>query len=202
LRAILVVDCGSKKVSSIERAVFQEGFEPRVVRMNELKDVGLKSYAAIIISGSPTLLMEINHDTYVELLSFIRNVSCPVWEYVFLGICFGHQVIGLVYGVNVFRGPGRRTPETIYVVQRNRLLEGLERTFYMDEDHCEGITLPDQFILLARSGSYDVEAMKHRDKNVYGVQFHPESSGELGRRIIRSFPRLCSPETLSQSSRS
>jgi len=85
LRAILVVDCGSKKVSSIERAVFQEGFEPRVVRMNELKDVGLKSYAAIIISGSPTLLMEINHDTYVELLSFIRNVSCPVWEYV-LGI--------------------------------------------------------------------------------------------------------------------
>jgi GMP synthase (glutamine-hydrolysing) len=69
----------------------------------------------------------------------------------------------------------------------------LDDLFRADEDHCEGITLPDQFILLARSRSYDVEAMKHREKDIYGVQFHPETSNEPGRKIAHNFLKLCSP---------
>jgi len=196
-RAILVVDCGSKKVDSIERAVFRGGLEPQVVRMNELKSIHLTRHRGIIISGSPILLTEANIYAYVELFNFTRSGNCPI-----MGICFGHQAIGLVYGAQAFRGPECRTRQTVQVVQADRLFDGLDSTFYVDEDHCEGITLPDQFILLARSGSYEVEAMKHRDKDTYGVQFHPETSGEPGRKIMGNFLKLCSSQATPAASRS
>lgn len=187
-RTILVIDCGSEKVNSIQRIVSQAGCQSQVVGLNEIKDVRLARYAGIVISGSHILLTQADSGTYVRLFNFIPSIKCPV-----LGICLGHQVIGLIYGARVFRGPERRTREIIQIVRRERLFQGLDDLFRADEDHCEGITLPDQFILLARSRSYDVEAMKHREKDIYGVQFHPETSNEPGRKIAHNFLKLCSP---------
>jgi len=191
-RPILVIDCGSDKVNSIKTIVLQCGFGLQIVRLDEVKDVSFADYAGIIISGAPILLTQTNHHAYVELFNFVPSVDCPV-----LGICFGHQVIGLVYGAKVFRGPECRTHETIQVLQEDRLFQGLDTMLYVDEDHFEGVTLPDQFVLLARSGSYTVEAMKHREKEIYGVQFHPETSNEQGRKIVHNFLDLCNPPILN-----
>jgi GMP synthase (glutamine-hydrolysing) len=59
------------------------------------------------------------------------------------------------------------------------------------ESHEEFVGVPGSFEPLARSGSCENEAMKHIAKPLYGVQFHPEVSGEAGERLIRNFAGLC-----------
>ena len=52
------------------------------------------------------------------------------------------------------------------------------------------ITLPEKFDLLAIFDSCNNESMKHKDKNMYGVQFHPEVSGEAGEIVFDNFLKI------------
>jgi GMP synthase (glutamine-hydrolysing) len=183
---IQVVDCGSTKVDSILQIVTEFGSTPTRVRMNEIERSQPADYDGIIISGSPILLTEADYADTLKSLNFVRACYNPV-----LGICFGQQIIGLSYGAKVFRGPECRVDEIVEVLEKGTLFEGLDNRLYLNEDHCEGITLSNEFILLARSQNYMVEAMKHRNKAVYGVQFHPEASGEIGKAIIHNFLKSC-----------
>ena len=184
-RQILIVDCGSK-ADSIQRIVTEFGFKPVRVRLDDILRMNHVEWSGILVSGSPILLTEIDYDQYLQSLSFVLTSACPV-----LGVCFGHQVIGLLHGAAVFRGVECRSDQRVKILERNTLFEGLENVLAVKEDHCEGITLPHRFMLLATSENYSVEAMKHYDKELYGVQFHPEVSGKVGQRIIENFLRLC-----------
>jgi len=183
----LIVDCGSEKVDSIQDIVHERGFTPLRVRSSEVSQMDPSAhYSGIIISGSPILLTEIDYSQLLKSFEFIRTARSPV-----LGICFGHQIMGLLHGAKVFRGLECRTNLNITVLDRDELFEGLESTLSLREDHCEGISLPSEFSLLAKSEKYDIEAMKHRHKQLYGTQFHPEVSGEIGEEIIGNFLNLC-----------
>jgi len=184
-RRVLIVDCGSR-VDSIERMVADFGVEPHKIGLDEAANTNPDEWSGLVISGSPTLLTVNSYRKHLESLHFARTTKRPL-----LGICFGHQIIGLLHGATVFRGVECRANQTVEVIHRDTLFEGLQETLSLVEDHCEGITLPAQFLHLAKSESYAVEAMKHRDKDLYGVQFHPEASGEAGQRIMRNFLRLC-----------
>jgi GMP synthase (glutamine-hydrolysing) len=61
----------------------------------------------------------------------------------------------------------------------------------MMEDHCESISLPKGFKLLAVSDACVNEAMCHASKPWMGVQFHPEVSGNQGTLLIENFVNLC-----------
>ena len=53
-------------------------------------------------------------------------------------------------------------------------------------------TLPPDFKLLATSSLCDIEAMKHKDKPIYGIQFHPEvHHTKQGHLIFENFYRVC-----------
>ena len=183
---ILIVDCGSR-VDSIQRIVSDVRFKSRVLVLRELSKLKDDKWAGVIISGSPILFTETTpHDEILRPFGFALTGRCPV-----LGICFGHQVIGLLHDATVFRGTEIRANQIVKVVKSNCLFEGLETSLSVKEDHCEGITLPEQFLLLATSENYNVEAMKHREKDLYGVQFHPEASGEVGHKIVTNFLTLC-----------
>jgi len=183
---ILVVDCGSKKIGSIEEIVFEFGFRPLRIRLSDLEQANSAHFSGTIISGSPILLTETDVGDHIKAFEFIRTGRNPV-----LGICFGHQIMGLLHGARVFRGPECRTNTTLEVLEGNTLFEGLGTNLSVQEDHCEGITPPASFTILAKSEKYDVEAMKHRDRPLYGVQFHPEVSGKIGSRIMGNFLNLC-----------
>ena len=56
----------------------------------------------------------------------------------------------------------------------------------------EVITLPDDFEILASSSKCAIEAMKHKDKDIYGIQFHPEvQHTPRGGEIFENFYKLC-----------
>jgi GMP synthase (glutamine-hydrolysing) len=82
----------------------------------------------------------------------------------------------------------------IRIVQADPLFDGLPDPFIVRESHtCEVKTLPPGFDLLATNDNCRVQAMKHRDRPLYGTQFHPEAWQEEyphGREIVRNFFRI------------
>jgi GMP synthase (glutamine-hydrolysing) len=186
---ITIVDCGSRKVADIVRILEELGVVATVITPSQLATLNADLPAAIIISGNPALI----RDTGVEFLKHFESLSAytiPV-----LGICFGHQVIGLLYGAEVTMGKEDRDLREMEILQIDPLFTGLLTENMFKEDHTEVVSLPDDFILLARSSCCSNEAMMHRTLPLYGVQFHPESSGSAGRQLIENFLTLVENHT-------
>ena len=181
---IAIVDCGSNKVADIARVLADLGADPFVVQAYELAALRSDLPAAIIISGNPALI----RDTGTSFLSdfeMLRDITLPI-----LGICFGHQVIAMLYGKEVTIGKEDRSLRQLEILQDNPLFDGLSGDSVFQEDHTEEVALPEHFVHLASSSHCFNEAMMHCELPVYGVQFHPESSGDAGRQLLKNFMSL------------
>jgi len=181
---VAIVDCGSSKVPDIARVLADSGADPFVIQTDELAALGSDLPAAIVISGNPTLIRDTG-TSFLTDFETIRDLTLPI-----LGICFGHQVIAMLHGEEVTIGKEDRSLRQLEILQANALFDGLSGDDVFQEDHTEEVALPEHFIHLASSSHCFNEAMMHRDLPVYGVQFHPESSGEAGRQLLRNFLSL------------
>lgn len=179
---ITIINFGSTKTPQILSVVRELGFEAEEKKWTDFSAADYNRQEKIIFSGSPTFLTEIDHGPYVERYSCIKEGKVPV-----LGICFGHQVMGILHGAKIFRGEPVRSEIQINVVKEDTLFKGLSPVTRMTEDHTEGISLPPSFIHLAYSDSYAIEAMRHPFLPLWGIQFHPEVSGENGKKLIQNF---------------
>ncbi|HEY6159568.1 MAG TPA: gamma-glutamyl-gamma-aminobutyrate hydrolase family protein [Bacteroidia bacterium] len=183
---MLVIDCGSPKTPELQKVLRELGRALETVKLASLSPGHISKAKGIIITGSPVLITESYPKLFAYKFSFLGTVNVPV-----LGICFGHQVMGLVHGETVFKGEAMRKEEEITFMFDDPLLEGIPQKAVFQEDHTEGIELPDDdFYLLGSSNSYGVEAMKHKKKNMYGLQFHPEVSGENGKKLLENFCKM------------
>jgi GMP synthase (glutamine-hydrolysing) len=183
---IYIVNFGSTKTPLIKEMVKLCGVKCKVVKWKESKVVELKKSSGIIFTGSPTMFTEVSHNPYIKKFSFIKSGKIPV-----LGICFGHQLMGIIHGSTIFRSEEMRTRNKISVLKEDVLFNGLSPETEMNEDHTEGISLPPEFIHLATSSSYTIESMRHPFLPLWGVQFHPEISGENGQKLIGNFLSCC-----------
>ena len=139
-----------------------------------------------MISGGPLLFTKsADARTLAGRFEFIGSLRVPC-----LGICLGHQAIGIQRGANVYLGEERRAEENLSVDTKHPLFQGFSETVTLREDHCEGIGLPAGFRCLASSQFYPVEAMADDEARLYGVQFHPEVSGPPGVRLLENFVNL------------
>jgi len=182
-----VIDFGSKKTPHIAEYLRKAGATCEVVPWLEPGRVELSKARGMVFSGSPTFFTEVDHAPYISRYSFVKSGNIPT-----LGICFGHQLMGLLHGSMIFRGRDIRETVPLRIMKRDVLFEGLSRITEMAEDHTEGITLPPGFIHLATSGTYTIEGMRHPHLPLWGVQFHPEVSGLNGETLIANFVRACS----------
>ena len=110
-----------------------------------------------------------------------------------LGVCLGHQAIGVVYGGTVCRANTPMHGKTSIVVHDGKgVFKGLGEPFEAGRYHSLIISngdVPADLEVAARTREEDIiMAVRHRTYPVHGVQFHPESvlTGE-GRRILRNF---------------
>lgn len=183
---ITIVNFGSSKTPLIEEMVKSCGAKCVVLKWDECKKTDFKKSSGVIFSGSPTMFTEADHKPYIKKFSFLKEGKIPL-----LGICFGHQFLGILFDAKIFRGPEMRTDNKIHVLKEDVLFKDLSPETKMKEDHTEGISLPPTFIHLATSASYTIEGMRHPMLPLWGVQFHPEVSGENGRKLIQNFLSCC-----------
>ena len=141
----------------------------------------------LILTGSSALLSKPRtRELFRPEIDLIRKAQFPI-----LGICYGHQIIGSAFGAPM-RDLGQmlRGYEKISVVQKHPLFDGLPSDLLVAESHRQELTkVPDEFQHLAQSTTSKVEAIVHRSKPIYGVQFHPERSNDdhpHGRKIIQN----------------
>ena len=141
----------------------------------------------VILTGSSALLSKPRtRERFQPEMDLVRKAKFPI-----LGICYGHQIIGSAFGAPM-RDLGQmlRGYEKVSVVRNHPLFDGLPTDLMVAESHRQELTkVPDEFQHLAQSTTSKVEAMVHRSRPIYGVQFHPERSNDdhpHGRMIIQN----------------
>ncbi len=110
-----------------------------------------------------------------------------------LGVCLGHQGIGEAYGGKVVRAPEllHGKASEIELAPGCRLFEGLPRKLTAGRYHSlvvERETLPEVLEITAVSADGEIMGLKHREYEVFGIQFHPESIlTPDGKKILENF---------------
>ena len=109
-----------------------------------------------------------------------------------LGVCLGHQAIGQAFGGNIVRAPAPMHGKVSRISHHARgLFRGLNGPFQATRYHSliiERASTPSELEITAESDDGLVMGVEHRDRPVFGVQFHPESiASEHGRQILRNF---------------
>ncbi|MEJ5254862.1 MAG: aminodeoxychorismate/anthranilate synthase component II [Acidimicrobiales bacterium] len=109
-----------------------------------------------------------------------------------LGVCLGHQCIGEVFGGRVVRAPEVMHGKTSLIHHRGTgVFEGLPNPFEATRYHSlvvERSSVPDVLEITAETGDGVVMGLRHRELDVEGVQFHPESILTVaGHDLLRNF---------------
>lgn len=96
-----------------------------------------------------------------------------------MGVCLGHQVIGMVYGANVVKAPALMHGKTSYIFHDGRtIFSELEQGFNATRYHSlivESATVSGDLEISARTQEGLVMGIRHKKFSVEGIQFHPES---------------------------
>jgi GMP synthase-like glutamine amidotransferase len=156
-----------------------------------------KDIIAVVISGSAARIVQASDRAKFENVeTLIKNCNVPI-----LGICFGHQLLCWAFGAEVGSLPQQVANRfvDVKVIQSSEIFAGFKegQTIPLAENHFDYV-LKDSldsagFVLLADSSSCEVEAVKHKTKPFYGVQFHPErttinsQNHPGGHQIIENF---------------
>ena len=109
-----------------------------------------------------------------------------------LGVCLGHQAIGQAFGGHVVRAPQPVHGKTADIHHVGAgLFAGLPTPFKATRYHSlivERATLPDCLEATAWTEDGLIMALAHRELNIHGVQFHPESiASEHGHLMLKNF---------------
>jgi anthranilate synthase component II len=110
-----------------------------------------------------------------------------------LGVCLGHQAICEVFGATISYAKelmhGKKS--LIHIANGSALFRGLPPIIDGARYHSLSVvrsTLPDELLVIAEDSSGEVMGVKHKDADVYGVQFHPESIlTPNGKTILENF---------------
>ena len=137
----------------------------------------------LILGGGPSLEGAGMSEEY------IKHFDIPI-----LGICLGHQLIAKAYGGEVETSDTESYAQVkIDINNDENLFKGLAPEMDVWSSHKDEVkTIPEEFDILASSTLCDVESFKHKDKDVYGIQFHPEvHHTPKGSAIFENFYKIC-----------
>jgi len=175
---VLVIDNFDSFVYILVQYIGELGAEPVVIRNNASTVEELDNLApdAVLISPGPGRPEDagISNDT-------IRHFAAtkPV-----LGVCLGHQCIGQIYGGTVSRADQLMHGKTSFIDHTDQgVFSGLPSPLEATRYHSlivERDTVPDELQITAETRDGLVMGLKHRELNVQGVQFHPESVLTMG----------------------
>lgn len=169
---LLIFDNYDSFTYNIAHAVRQLGVEPDVIRNDKITLDEVGNYDKIIISPGPGIPSEAG--ILPQLLERYGSEK-PI-----LGVCLGHQAIGERFGAKlrnlstVYHG----VQSTVHLTADDYIFAGIPSEFEVGRYHSWVVdrdSLPSELEVTAVSPDGEIMAMRHRNLDVRGVQFHPES---------------------------
>lgn len=195
---ILVVDNYDSFVFTIVGYLEQLGADCTVVRNDAVTPAEGAGFDGVLISPGPGTPEDAG-------VSMAMIQACAERAQPMLGVCLGHQALGVVMGATVGRAPELLHGKTSLVHHDGTgVLDGLPQPFTATRYHSLAIdpaTLPVELLANGHTDSGLVMAVRHATLPLHGVQFHPESVlTEGGHRILANWLAECGDiEAISRS---
>jgi len=109
-----------------------------------------------------------------------------------LGVCLGHQAIGAAFGGPIVRAQTQMHGKTsVITTDQKGVFAGLPKQFTVNRYHSLVIDrqhVPAELIVTATSEDGEIQGVRHRELDIEGVQFHPESIlTEHGHAMLKNF---------------
>ncbi len=187
---ILVLDNYDSFVFNLVQYLGELGAEPMVHRSDSLtlEQIEALDPAGVLISPGPGRPEDAGLSNEV-IRSFAGRV--PVF-----GVCLGHQCIGQIYGGDVVRAPEIMHGKTSLIEHTGAgVFAGLPNPFEATRYHSLVVqrdTVPDVLEITAQTADGLVMGLRHREFDVEGVQFHPESILTAGgHQLVGNFLDRC-----------
>ncbi len=169
---IVIIDNYDSFTYNLAHLVRELGAEVTVLRNDQFEMSELEPFSKIILSPGPGIPSEAG-----LLLDVIRAYAGrkPI-----LGVCLGHQAIGEVFGAklvnldDVYHGVATEGTQ----FGNDEIFSGLPNRITMGRYHSWAVArdgFPDCLEVTAESDDKQIMALRHREYNIRGIQFHPES---------------------------
>ena len=180
---VIILDFGSQYTQLIARKIRELNVFSRILSHDStLDDIMMYQPNAIILSGGPSSVYELNAPVYDnELL----NVDIPI-----LGICYGLHILAHHSGGSVkSTGQGEYGFAKISITEKTDFLQSDLNGSQVWMSHMDQVTkVPDSWSVIAKSSNGVVAAMASSDLKRLATQFHPEvSHTEYGKAMLKNF---------------
>lgn len=182
---IVIIDNYDSFTYNLSHLLKELGADVEVVRNDKFELKDLEQYDKIVLSPGPGIPSEAG-----LLLDVIRTYAGrkPI-----LGVCLGHQAIGEVFGASL-----ENLKEVYHGVQtegtqlgNDYIFDGLPERVMMGRYHSWVVakdSVPECLEVTAMSDDGEIMAMRHRQYDIHGIQFHPESVlTPEGKTIVGNF---------------
>ncbi|MFI6447576.1 aminodeoxychorismate/anthranilate synthase component II [Kitasatospora sp. NPDC050543] len=201
---ILVVDNYDSFVFNLVQYLYQLGATCEVVRNDEVtvdhaaRRDGAAGFDGVLLSPGPGGPEEAG--VCIEMVHHCARIGLPLF-----GVCLGLQSIAVAYGAVVGRAPELLHGKTSLVEHEDGgVFEGLPSPMTATRYHSLAVdpaTVPQELVVTARTGSGVIMGLRHRERLVEGVQFHPESVlTEGGHRMLANWLAECGdPDAVGRS---
>ena len=180
---IVIIDFGSQYTQLIARKIREAHvyceIVPCTADLSKYESDTVKGY---VLSGGPSSLSEENSP---RLPSSFFNTTKPI-----LGICYGMQLIAEQFNGKLEASQTREYGQAHFIVEEdNSILAGISKKSVVWMSHGDSITeMPKGFKQLGSSDTLKMAAIGNQQRNIYGIQFHPEvHHTEEGRHILDNF---------------
>ena len=186
---ILVVDNYDSFVFTIVGYLQQLGADCEVVRNDAISPADGADFDGVLVSPGPGTPE--GAGVSIAMISACAERNQPM-----LGVCLGHQALGVLFGATVNRAPELLHGKTSLVHHDGTgVLHGLPSPFTATRYHSltiDPLTLTDDLVVTARTDSGVIMAVRHRGLPLEGVQFHPESVlTQGGHRLFANWLQTC-----------
>jgi len=186
---ILVIDNYDSFTYNLVHYIGELGNEVIVKRNDEvsLEDIAALNPNKIVISPGPCTPKEAGIS-----IDLIKASSVPI-----LGVCLGHQSIGAAFGGTIIKAPEIFHGKLSEITHNNKgLFQGIDNPYSVVRYHSliiEKDSLPDELLITSvlKDNPDIIMAVQHKERPIYGVQFHPESiETDFGKKLIQNFLTL------------
>ena len=186
---ILVVDNYDSFVFNLVQYLGQLGAECVVKRNDQVQPEDAENFDGVLIS--PGLGTPEEAGVSIAMVKYCAEKKIPL-----LGVCLGHQAIGVAFGATVSRAPELLHGKTSVVTHNNGgILHDIKSPLTVTRYHSLAIepqTVPAGFEVICSTDGGVVMGIQHSTLPISGVQFHPESVlTEHGHQMLGNWLEIC-----------